>query len=133
MSNEDEVDRTDSAFIWGLIWSAVAIAVPAALFSVGIYPTVMTGAILGAVIRFGTDMTIIIGGEPHIKHPVTVLMLLIQMGTLLAGIIAALTGSMLGLGVAGIILLTYVVGLLIQLYHTDSESDGEWKYDPDEL
>jgi hypothetical protein len=132
--SDDLPERPGNAFIWGLIWSAISIAGPAALFSLGVYPTVMIGAILGAVIRVGTDMAMLYHGNLSRSSPLTVVLVLIQFGALFVASGAALLGSPLGAGAAGIILLTYLVGTVLSTYFSETtDNESEWKYDVDDV
>jgi hypothetical protein len=126
----------------GVLWSLGAILVPAVCWFAGIMPTIMIGAVIGATVRFGTDAVLMATVDStHIStvsHQKTVgSMVLIQFGTLIAGIGLAIAGHGIGIGIAAIMLLTYLfIAMHMSVYGSQSTNDAaesEWKFDIDDV
>jgi len=146
-------------FVLGIVWSVLLIVVPGYLWTQGFHTELMFGAVIGAVVRFATDMTLM-GltqdasaqdfsrfAEKHI--PVVVLMMIVQFGTLIAGAgFWVLGGDLMGAGIVLGMVLSYLFGFLTMLIARDSsetdvtenedESDeadeeSEWQFDLDDV
>lgn len=128
---------------WGeALWSLGSILVPAACLLAGIVPTIMLGAVIGATIRFGTDLVLMATVDSTnistVSHQKTVVsMLLIQFGVLIAGIGLAFAGHGIGIGITVIMLLTYLFAIIHTAVYGgqqyDDAGDSEWKFDIDDV
>lgn len=152
--NETTSNDTSLGFVIGIVWSVLTIAVPAVLWALGIMETIMIGAVVGATIRFGSDMLLTAlqlrtDTNPSTvgqQHPISTVMIVgVQFGTLLIGLwLLFIAGQVVGLGIAGIMLLTYAFGSVLDYVLGDDvgntksdeiekEDDSEWKFDVDDV
>lgn len=150
---------TSLRFVLGIVWSVLLIIVPGYLWTQGFHTELMFGAAVGAVVRFGTDMTLM-GltqdasaqdfsrfAEKHM--PIVVLMMIVQFGTLIAGAgFWLLGGDTMGAGIVLGMVLSYLFGLLTALVARDStetevaddegevddaDEESEWRFDVDDV
>lgn len=157
-------DRTRGEWffdILGYVWSLGSIVVAAYFaFITGFMAVLMTGAFVGLTVNFVTNWAVLLlredkdaeGLEQFAEEDIGYvgLAVLIQMGTLLiAGGYALVTGSALATGIAGAMLLAYIVGLLFKGIRRatgvdqpdptedrdleDADEDSEWRFDVDEV
>lgn len=153
---EETSNGSSLTFIFGLLWSILAIVVPGYLWTQGMMPDLMFGAMLGASVRLGTDLVLMAvrqdgsadGVEQFAKKHmgIVVLMVVIQFGTLVGALAFWLIGGdIMGLGYAGIMILTYIVGALLELVFgggvpdtddmsvEEDDEESEWKFDVDDV
>lgn len=156
MANETETSGASKQFVVGIIFSVLSIAVPAFLWSSGIYPSLSLGFMIGAAVRFGTDlilMTLITNpdaegtGQFKSKHiPIVAGLVIIQFGTLIgAAIWTVLGGPAWTLGVVVGILSSYLFGMVSHMVFGGSsggngevtvegeDGESEWRFDLDDL
>lgn len=158
MENETETSGGVTQFVVGIIFSVLSIVIPAFMWSSGIYPSLSFGIMVGASVRFGTDlllMTIMTNqnadglGKFASKHiPLVAGLIAIQFGTLIgAGVWAVLGGPAWALGVVVGILVSYVFGFLSHVIFGSSgggggdsevvvegeDGESEWRFDVDDL
>lgn len=143
-------------FLLGLLFSVLLFVVPAVSLALGVWTSFMLGALIGAAVRFGTDMTLLRMGDTDAddfeqfttqQMPLVILMMLIQFGTLLGAIgwYIFAGGGMLALGIVAAILASYVFGIVLQgIFGTTTQptgppeqredaDEGEWRFDLDDL
>lgn len=138
-------------FLVGLLVSILSIVLPLIGLWADYRPELMTGAVIGATVRFSTDLGLmaLAGGSvedlsdySRSRLPIVLGLILAQMATLGVGVYLALTGPvLLGLGIVGAMLLAYATGIILSLFtvepnvvgSADDGSDSEWAVDVDDV
>jgi len=155
MGDETDNDGSSLTFVLSILWSVASIAVPAYLWSQGIYPMIMLGATIGSSVRFGTDMVLFglmqDSGEDALEQfasdhiPIVIGMMILQFGTFIAGLgFWILGGDMIGAGIVLAMIVSWVFGVLLtgalgnstdgdDMSVEVSDEDSEWKFDVDDV
>jgi hypothetical protein len=146
---------SNDEFSWGVIlgfvWSILLIVVPLVLWLTSSFmPDVMFGAFIGATVRFGTDMGLLVLGNGDVEDfdsfasnhlPLVVGLTLLQLGTLVgSAVFWYITGSAIAIGVVLAMLASYAFALVMQMAGgseqteaDDSGGDSEWRFDLDDV
>jgi len=156
MADETEEGGSSLTFVLSIVYSLLTIAIPAYLWSQGIYPAIMLGAAIGSFVRFGTDM-VLFGlmqdtGEDALEQfasehiPIVIGMMIIQFGTFIAGLgFWLLGGDMTGAGIVLAMIVSWLFGMLLtgalgnstdgedMSVEVEDDEDSEWRFDVDDV
>lgn len=155
-----ETEETTTGMSWGVIvgfvWSILLIIVPFVLWITNSFmPELMLGAFIGASVRFGTDLSLVMMADGSAENlgsfssgqmPFVIGGILLQFGTLFgAAGWALMGGGLLPIGIVLAMLGSYMYGLLVGIADrfrsggsggnpepSDSD-DSEWRFDVDDV